>query len=101
MSTNQSLLPARPIQRETGNIASDMNGEKVLLNVNKGKYFNLGEIGGVIWELLEQPMSIRSIVDQLLSIYAVERATCEQQLLAFLDQLLDEGLIFMHDEVRD
>ena len=37
-----------------GNIVSDMGGEKVMLSVNKGKYYNLGEIGGDIWELIRK-----------------------------------------------
>ena len=28
-----------------------MDGEKVMLSINNGKYYNLGEIGGDIWEL--------------------------------------------------
>ena len=34
-----------------GNIVSDMDGEKVMLSVDNGKYYNFGEIGGRIWEL--------------------------------------------------
>lgn len=30
----------------TGNIVSDMGGEKVMLSVLNGKYYNLGEVGG-------------------------------------------------------
>ena len=29
-----------------GNIVSDMGGEKVMMSINNGKYYNLGEIGG-------------------------------------------------------
>ena len=29
-----------------------MGGEKVMLSVKNGKYYNLGEIGGEIWELI-------------------------------------------------
>ena len=33
-----------------GNIVSDMGGEKVMLSIENGKYYNLGEMGGEIWE---------------------------------------------------
>jgi len=31
-----------------GNIVSNMDGEKVMLSIKNGKYYNLGEIGGFI-----------------------------------------------------
>ena len=34
-----------------------MDGEKVMLSIEKGKYYNLGLLGGVIWELIESPIT--------------------------------------------
>ena len=34
------------VVQSPGNIVSDMDGEKVMLSVHNGKYYNLGEIGG-------------------------------------------------------
>lgn len=50
-TTNILSLETVLVQRE-GNIASDMDGEKVMLNVKNGKYYNLGEVGGEIWSAL-------------------------------------------------
>ena len=41
-------LNSRIVQSK-GNMVSDMDGEKVMLNIEKGKYYNLGELGGTIW----------------------------------------------------
>lgn len=76
-----------------GNIVSDMGGEKVMLSIKNGKYYNLGEIGGDIWGLIDSPICIREIVDQLTSRYDVEKTQCQQHVLTFLDQLIQEGLI--------
>lgn len=86
-------LIERKIAQVQGNIVSDMGGEKVMLSVDNGKYYNLGEIGGVIWDLIQEGISITQIVDELVSNYEVIRAACEAQVISFLEHLLDEGLI--------
>nr|WP_263325101.1 lasso peptide biosynthesis PqqD family chaperone [Neobacillus sp. Marseille-Q6967] len=76
-----------------GNIVSDMGGEKVMLSVKNGKYYNLGDIGGEIWELIKSPTSITKLVAMLTARYEVKESVCEQQVLSFLEHLLNEGLI--------
>ncbi|MBM7651873.1 lasso peptide biosynthesis PqqD family chaperone [Neobacillus cucumis] len=81
------------IVQKQGNIVSDMDGEKVMMSVQKGKYFNLGVIGGVIWDNIKSPISAIEIIDRLTTEYDVERKECEEQVLSFLDHLLEEELI--------
>lgn len=79
--------------RAEGNFVSDMDGEKVMLSVRTGKYYNLGIVGGRIWELLERPITGAAIVQQLLTEFSVEHEACLQQVQVFLKQLYDEQLI--------
>ncbi|GED15988.1 metallophosphoesterase [Aneurinibacillus migulanus] len=81
-----------------GNIASDMDGEKVMLNIQQGKYYNLGELGGEIWELMKTPISMEKLVTTLLSQYDVEPNECEEQVTTFLNQLLEEDLILIEEQ---
>ncbi|PHD75774.1 PqqD family protein [Bacillus sp. AFS043905] len=76
-----------------GNIVSDMDGEKVMLSVQKGKYYNLGELGGEIWDLLKEPITIHKLVATLQSQYDVEQTECEEQVTDFINQLLEQGLV--------
>ena len=63
-----------------------MDGEKVMLSIQKGKYYNLGEIGGEIWELIEEPNNqLISLVTMLVSKYDVEQTECEEQVVSFLE----------------
>ena len=52
--------------QQQGNIVSDMDGEKVMLSIQSGKYYNLGKLGGEIWELMKEPISIEALVATLL-----------------------------------
>lgn len=81
------------IVQSEGFLVSDMDGEKVMLSIENGKYYNLGQIGGRIWELVSSPVTIAGMVEQLVSEYEIEPEVCEQQVQIFLKQLTAEGLV--------
>ncbi|MEK4062551.1 MULTISPECIES: lasso peptide biosynthesis PqqD family chaperone [Paenibacillus] len=91
-TTNILSLETVLVQRE-GNIASDMDGEKVMLNVKNGKYYNLGEVGGEIWSALASPVTVRRIVETIQEIFEVSAELAEQDVVAFVQSLLDEDLV--------
>ncbi|MFD0961418.1 lasso peptide biosynthesis PqqD family chaperone [Paenibacillus chungangensis] len=80
------------------NIVSDMGGEKVMLSIQNGNYYNLGSIGGTIWEMIGESTGIAELVDRLLGEYEVNRTECEQQVLDFLNHLRKEGLVLVNGE---
>ncbi|WNF35284.1 lasso peptide biosynthesis PqqD family chaperone [Bacillaceae bacterium IKA-2] len=93
MLTNQAVSLEDFIVQSKGNIVSDMDGEKVMLSIQNGKYYNLGELGGEIWSLIDKPISAKEIVTKLVDLYEVKKVDCEEQVLSFLGTLLDEGLV--------
>ncbi|WP_256218531.1 lasso peptide biosynthesis PqqD family chaperone [Bacillus sp. MUM 116] len=74
-------------------IVSNMGQEKVMLSIANGRYYNLGELGGDIWELLCEPKTINQLISELLEVYDVDRVQCEQQVSTFLRHLFEEQLI--------
>ncbi|WP_409290506.1 lasso peptide biosynthesis PqqD family chaperone [Peribacillus sp. SCS-37] len=76
-----------------GNLVSDMNGEKVMLSVKNGKYYNLGEVGGEIWMLLEKPITANQIISALIQKFDVNEDECREQVTVFLEHLYREDLI--------
>jgi hypothetical protein len=94
MMINKSMISIDQIFSQVkGNIVSNMGGEKVMLSVKQGKYYNLGEIGGRIWGLIDGEVSVQQLILKLISEYDVNQAECEEQVLSFLDHLLKENLI--------
>ncbi|MNC62083.1 hypothetical protein D3C75_1120710 [compost metagenome] len=81
------------VAQSEGYLVSDMNGEKVMLCMNSGKYFNLGEIGGRIWELMAQPTTVSNLVSKLVCEYDIGTDICEKQVSLFLRQMESEGLV--------
>lgn len=93
MITKLKVSLQNEVTQGKGNIVSNMGDEKVMLSINNGKYYNLGEIGGDIWDLIEAPIEVNKIVTNLMSSYQVEQLECEDQVISFLNHLYTEGLI--------
>ena len=72
---------------------TDLNGEIVMMDLEKGRYFSLNGVGSRIWEIIESPIEINKIVDCLLEEYDVNRNECEENVLEFLDKLDDANII--------
>lgn len=89
----QHISKEHIVSRVGGNIVSDMGGEKVMLSVQQGKYYNLGDIGGEIWEQINEPILVGELISILVAKYDVHKDDCEQQVMAFLDHLGEEELI--------
>ena len=77
-------------------VASDIDNEKVMMSIEKGQYFGLEPTGSRIWEMIETPVRVSDIIDTLLGQYDVDRETCERDLLAFLGELDEAGIIQIH-----
>lgn len=99
MIKNSLLTLQTQVVHEQGNIVSDMDGDKVMMNITNGNYYNLGQIGGRIWELIAAPVSVGEIVSALMTEYEVEQSQCEEQVFSFLKHLLDEKLILIGEEL--
>lgn len=72
---------------------TDLDGEKVMMNLDKGQYFMMNEVGSRIWELIEENTSIVNIIETLTNEYEVDEETCENTVMEFLGRLKDAELI--------
>lgn len=90
--STDTMVVATPEQ-----VSSDLAGESVILNLKTGMYFGLNEVGASIWNLLQQPRSVKEICDQILDQYEVESEQCEQDVLKLLHELVESELIEIKD----
>ena len=81
------------LSRRAGLMTADMNGSAVMMDIMTGKYYNLGEVGGRIWELLEDPMTVAELISKLTAEYDVSAEQCRADIAPFLKTLLERGLL--------
>lgn len=72
---------------------TDLDGEKVMMNLDKGEYFMMNEVGSRIWEIINGTMNVKGIVDTLRSEYEVDEETCKDTVIEFLERLNNADLI--------
>jgi hypothetical protein len=74
-------------------VASDIDDEKVMMSIEKGCYYGLDPTGSRVWELIEAPIRVSELIDVLLLKYDVDRQTCEVDVLSFLQELYEAGVL--------
>lgn len=72
---------------------TDLDGEKVMMNLDKGQYFMMNEVGSRIWEIIKAPIHVKGIVEKLREEYDVDEQTCTDKVLEFLKSLNEADLI--------
>ncbi|XEC95520.1 lasso peptide biosynthesis PqqD family chaperone [Paenibacillus tarimensis] len=94
------ILHENIVSQTNGHLVSNMDGEKVMMSIHSGKYYNLGQVGGRIWELMESPISVKDLIVKLMDEYEVGEAECERQVISFLEMLGKEQLIEVKKELE-
>ena len=77
---------------EAGLFSTDLDGELIILSTATDLYYGLNETGVLIWDLIQAPRRVREIHDLLLDDLDVEPEEWERDLLALLQELVDQGL---------
>jgi len=70
----------------------------VMMSVENGEYFGLDPVGSRIWDLIENPIRIDSLVDLLLEEFDVSKEQCESDTFEFLNELREKNLLLIISE---
>lgn len=73
-------------------LAHDDAADVVILSLKEGVYYELNTVGARVWQLIEKPRSIKSIVDALQDEFDVGAEQCEADVLSLAESLIEEGL---------
>ncbi|OCZ49469.1 lasso peptide biosynthesis PqqD family chaperone [Dehalobacter sp. TeCB1] len=76
---------------------TEVSGEIVMMNLEKGQYLALDSVGSRIWELLEEEQAVKDIIKRLIDEYEVEEQTCQEHVLEFMNRLYEEGLLQLNE----
>ena len=81
------------VMRDPDIIATDMDGETVMMSVEQGSYFGLSGVAPFLWEQLAEPLSIDELCRRVQNDFEVDEATCQADVTAFIGDLLENGVL--------
>ncbi|MEL6999358.1 MAG: PqqD family peptide modification chaperone [Pseudomonadota bacterium] len=84
------------VGRGTEHVETRVGTQTMMMSVDQGKYYSIDASANRVWELLEHPKAVRAVIDELLHEYDIDRETCQAQVLSFVGELLDNGLVVEH-----
>ncbi|MEQ8910224.1 MAG: lasso peptide biosynthesis PqqD family chaperone [Vicingaceae bacterium] len=85
------------IKKSTDILASEVDGEVVMMSIDQGKYFGLDHIGGDVWNKLEEATTIALICQELKKEYKADYETIEKDVRAFVEDLLKHNIVEIVD----
>ena len=74
-------------------IFRELDGEAVLLNLETGIYFGLDDVGTRIWQLLDEHLSLRIVLECLQTEFDAGPEVLASDLIELADTLSSKGLI--------
>jgi hypothetical protein len=84
---------ATRVRRNPDLVATEMDGDLVMLHVERGQYFGVGQVGRRIWEMLDALHDVAALCADVEARFDVDAARCNADLLEFVADLLDKDVL--------
>jgi len=81
----------------TSVVFNEMDGEIIMMSIDKGEFYGINSLGSRIWQMLETPKAVSEVCDALLPDFDVTREQCEKDILFFLNRLAEKEVIKIVD----
>ncbi len=81
------------VRQNTDAVATEVNDEVVLMNLERDRCYGLGNTGSDIWRRLREPLQVSELVTQLWTVYDSAPGQIEEDVLRTLNEFAAEGLI--------
>jgi hypothetical protein len=88
-----ALLPTTLITRVEGLLATEVDGETVLMHVEQGQYYGLARTAHAIWLLLESPQTFEQLCAALRQRYAGPADAIADDTQRFVEKMTAEALV--------
>jgi hypothetical protein len=92
-SSKKELTPDTMLQRKSGMLFNEIDGEVVMLSIEKSEYYGMDKVGSRIWKLLENRMLFKELIAKLMDEYDVTEVQCIQETIEFVKKMKEKNLI--------
>jgi hypothetical protein len=86
------------VSRNDDLVAVEVDRTVVMMSIEQGMYFGLDGAGPRIWSLLGTPHTVDELCRELGQEFDVELDVCRDDVSAFLGELVEAGLVRIHDQ---
>ena len=80
------------VSRHPDFIATDMDGDTVMMRLEQEDYYGISGAGSYIWDLLDKPIKLSDIVEKVCEEFEVDEPTCRADAIEFIEALLQMDL---------
>jgi hypothetical protein len=93
MFFTMSIVPETKIVRSETLLSNHLGKDVVMMDIEKGAYYGMEKVAARIWEMVENPVTVGNICENLTNEYEVSPEKCLADLTPFLDDLLSREII--------
>lgn len=84
---------ASVLYRNEDLLIQPIDDDVVMADMKSGTYFGLTGSAKAVWDMLDTPVSVDALCSGLGEHFDVVRSECERDVLAFLREMVDAGLV--------
>ena len=79
--------------RNDEHVSASLGEALAMMDIDAGTYYVLDDVAATVWSRLAEPTTVADLLAALQSSYDVEAERCEADVLPFLSQLRERGLV--------
>jgi hypothetical protein len=92
-SDKNEVQASSVVQVASNQTATEIDGEKIILDLRRGIYYGLNPVGADIWDLIQTPTAVDAIVDAITAEYEVDREQCMNDTVRLIETLHEKDLV--------
>ena len=81
------------MRRSETAMARRVDDDLVILDIPSGQYFELNDVGALLWERLDGTNSVEDLIDVVLAEYDIDRQTASTDVEDLLGEMIRAGLV--------
>jgi hypothetical protein len=93
VNTDVVITSSDVLVRADRHVSAPIGEQVAMLDVDSGRYYLLDDIATFIWGRLTDPTQVKSLLSALQERYDVSPEQCDADVLRFLSDLHDKGLV--------
>ena len=76
-------------------LMNTVNGETVMMSIERGNYYGMNATGNLIWNYLEQEKSVKELTNHLQTTFLLNEDTLQKEVYPFLEKLIEERIVIL------